>query len=206
MLVISATPADGAISGTKKLLSSDRAFFRSPTVLIRNIGEISNLMQLFLTSPSEIRRWLDLPKKERRSKFAPVEVRRALEHLGSVVPYDQPSYGELSEVAVYPNPNTKPQAHNLHTIPTVGGFYQEKGQVACINKLAWATATIVGPAAKIAILERSRAEAIVQATIELVESIDIQEDDTQEITGSSNYLFLRNTWVDRNLRGKDNAS
>lgn len=167
--------------------------------LTRNIGEIGNLMHLFFTSPSEIRRWLDLPKKKQRSEFAPMEVRKALERLGSIVPYDQSSYSKLSEVAIHPNPSTKPQTHNLYTIPTLGGFYQEKGQVVCINELAWAVATVVGPAAKIAILDRSKAEAIVQATIELVESIDTQEEDTQEITGSSDCLFTKSIWVDCNL-------
>lgn len=173
--------------------------------LTRNIGEIGNLMQLFFTDSSQIRRWLDLSEKKRRSELAPVEVRKALERLGSVVPFDQSSYGELSEIGVHPNPNTKPQNHNFHAIPTLGGFYQEKGQMSCINHLSWAIATVVGPAAKIAILEQAKAEAIVQATIELVESIDVQ-DDMHETTGSSDDLFSKNTWVDRNLRDKGSAS
>lgn len=77
--------------------------------------------------------------------------------------------------------------------------------MSCINHLSWAIATVVGPAAKIAILEQAKAEAIVQATIELVESIDVQ-DDMHETTGSSDDLFSKNTWVDRNLRDKGSAS
>ncbi len=174
--------------------------------LVRNLAEIGNLMQLFFVRPEEIRMWLDLPEKERKSRYAPAEVRKALERAGSVVPHDQSKYRELCEVAVHPTPQTKPQAHNMHHIPTLGGFYQEKGQITCLNELAWVLATVVGPAAKIAILDRSNAEAIVKASIELVKSLTELADDYREVTDSSSHLLEKTGWLDRNLRRKSNAS
>lgn len=174
--------------------------------LVRNTAEIGNLMQLFYIRPENLRIWLDLPEKERKPYYTAVKVREALESAGSVVPNDQSKYKELCEVAIHPNPSTRPQSHNTHAIPTLGGVYQEKGQIICINELAWVFVTVVGPAAKIAILDRSKAEVIVEATIELVKSIASSANDYSEVTSSSDRLLQKAKWLDRNIRRKNDAS
>ena len=139
--------------------------------LIRGIAEIGNLTWLFYVKPEELRPWIDLPEKERRSRYCPPGVRKAIEAAGSSVPHDQFDYAWLCEVAVHPTPGIRPQTHNLHGIPTLGGVYQEHGQIDCLARLAWALASVGGPAVKRALIERSRAEAIVEASIRLAEGI-----------------------------------
>ena len=175
--------------------------------LVRNIFEIGNLTWLFFVEPSDIRRWLDLPEKKRRSTFSALEVRRKLESLDSVTPHHQGDYSDLSEVAVHPNPKTTPQAHNHYGIPTLGGYYQQQGQIICINKLAWAVASVVGPAAKIAILERERAEEIVRATIELTQStLDTEHIEEKETDLGAEYLRRLTEQLDKERRHKGDAS
>jgi hypothetical protein len=72
--------------------------------------------------------------------------------------------------------------------------------------LAWVLATVVGPAAKIAILNRSKADAVVKASIALVESITVLADDYREVTDSSDHLLEKTGWLDCNLHRKHNAS
>lgn len=47
-----------------------------------------------------------------------------------------------------------------------------------LNELAWATATVSGPIAKLAVLKRDRVQKIVEASIDLAEAIgDAELDD-----------------------------
>lgn len=173
--------------------------------LIRGIAEIGNLMWLFYISPAEMRLWLDIPEKERRAHYSPAAVRKAIEAGGSVVPHDQSEYSWLCEVGVHPTPNNRPQAHNQHGIPTVGGIYQELGQTACLSRLASTLASVGGPAAKLAILERQHAEAIMGMAIRIVEGL-AEIDKMAEPRQSSDDLLPRTKWVDQNIRRKDETS
>jgi hypothetical protein len=173
--------------------------------LTRGIAEIGNLMWLFYIKPEELRPWIDLPEKERRSRYCPPGVRKAIEAAGSVVPHDQSEYAWLCEVAVHPTPKSRPQAHNTYGIPTLGGFYQEHGQIECLARLAWALASVGGPAAKVALIERSRAETIVEASIRVAQELPQLEDKT-ELTGSSQEILEKTKWLDRFLRKKGQAS
>ena len=196
-----------------RAVSAGRAAFRliefghydEAFALTRGIAEIGNLMWLFYIKPEELRPWIDLPEKERRSRYCPPAVRKAIEAAGSVVPHGQPEYAWLCEVAVHPTPKNPPQAHNIHRIPTVGGFYQERGQIECLAWLAWALSSVGGPAAKMALIERSHAETIVEASIQVVQDLPQSEDNT-EVTGSSQELLDKTKWLDRFLRQKGRAS
>lgn len=139
--------------------------------LVRSIAELGNLMQLFMTDIDYFTRWRDLPERERINKFSPGAVRKALDENDTVVPTSREKYSMLCEVGVHVTPSTIPQAHNPQQVPTLGGYYQETGLKTCINELAWTTATVSGPLAKLAVLERDKAERIVEASIEIVETI-----------------------------------
>lgn len=155
----------------------------------RTIAETGNLLWLFYLEPSNIRQWLDLTDGRKRSDaFGPAGVRKKIAALGSVLPHDRDSYGLLCEIGVHPAPNRVPQGHNREEVPTLGGHYQESGFTVSSVTLAWALATVAGPAAKLAILERAKAEAIVEATIELAEAIPPLED-IAEVTRSSDDIL-----------------
>jgi|SRR5882724_5247517 len=173
--------------------------------LTRTIAENGNLTWLFYIQASAIRDWLDLPEKKRRSRYAPAAVRKAIERAGSVVPHQQVEYAWLCETAVHPSPQTTPQSHNTRGIPTLGGVYQERGQIVCLARLAWAVASVGGPAAKLGLLERTHAESIVDAAIHVLEGLP-PSDDAAEVTGSSDKILQKTEWLDRTLRKKDNAS
>lgn len=173
--------------------------------LTRNIAEIGNLIWLFFIKTTTIRDWIDLPEKERRSRYSPAAVRKAIEQAGSVVPHQQAEYAWLCEVAVHPNPQTTPQSHNIHGVPTLGGVYQEHGQIACLTQLAWAVASIGGPAAKLALLDGSHAEIIVEAAIRIVKSLPASEGE-REVTGSSARILQQTRWLNQNLREKGDPS
>lgn len=171
--------------------------------LIRNIMEAGNLIWLFFVKPDHIRSWLDVAEHERRKRYSAVAVRKMLEELGATVPHEHTQYAWASGTGVHPSPKG-PQSHNLHEVPTVGGVYQEKGFVSCLVKLAWATATVGGPAAKIAELDRARAQETVEAATRLVEGLPDVEGYT-EVTGSSEEIKARARWTDENIRGKKRA-
>ena len=122
-----------------------------------------------------------------------------------MVPHDQTEYAWLCEIAVHPAPKRCPQAHNTHGIPTSGGVYQEQAQIECLTRLAWALASVGGPAAKVALIERSRAETIVEAAIQVVQELP-ESEEKAEITGSSEEILEKTKWLDRVLRKKYEAS
>ena len=168
--------------------------------LTRGIAEIGNLMWLFFISPEELRRWIDVPEQERRSRYSPPEVRKAIEGAGSVVPHDQYEYAWLCEVGVHPTPQTQPQAHNAHGVPTLGGVYQERGYAECLERLAWALASVGGPAAKIALIERSRAKRVVEASIQLVDSFPNQRTRPRSPEVRRRSLKRQSGWIEFSAR------
>lgn len=139
--------------------------------LIRQISEIGNLMSLFFVEPNHIRKWIDMSDNERKNKYSPLNVRIALEKLGAPVPTDAKQYEWLSSVGTHATPHTIPQIHNNLAIPVLGCLFQEKGFSKTINALAWVVCTVAGPAAKIAIIERTQAERIVAEVIRLAEHL-----------------------------------
>lgn len=139
--------------------------------LIRSIAELGNLLQLFLTDIEHFEEWRSLPEKKRIRQFSPGRVRKKLEEDGAVIPTDREKYSAMCEVGVHATPDTIPQDHDPNLSPTLGGYYQEEGLKICLNELAWSTATVSGPLAKLAILERERAEEIVEASVNLAEEV-----------------------------------
>jgi hypothetical protein len=121
----------------------------------------------FWCDSSEIRKWLDLPERERRKRYRPVAVRDELQRLNWMVPFDDAHYGRLCELAVHPTPDTKPNAHQDSKRPVVGAHFQQKGFVFATWELCWALTVVAGPIAKLAIFPESEAKAMVEATVPL---------------------------------------
>lgn len=193
-----------------RAVSNTRASFRliefghydEALALIRNLSELGNLVWLFYMDSSHIRLWLDLPEKERRKKYSAVGVRLELESVGASIPHDQNDYANLCETAVHPNPNARPQSHNSNAIPTTGGFYQESGYTECIRKLAWTFSSVVGPAAKLAIIPRDKAEVIVNLSASVARAMAAIPEDTAETSNSSRRLLEVTQYVDGFRRKK----
>ncbi len=120
--------------------------------LVRQIGEIANLLCLFIQSAELYEKWKGASEEEVRTDFSPVKVRRCLEKLPLPLPMDQDIYGVLSRQSVHVNPQTSPQSHNLFNHPTLGGYFQEAGALLALNHLGgmvgwvlWLGATLIEP-------------------------------------------------------------
>lgn len=137
--------------------------------LSRSIAETGNLVQLFMVDNRHIRLWLDAADQERRKQYSPVNVRRSLEQLGSVVPTDQTTYSWLCEAGTHVTPKTKPQAHNSIEQPILGAICQPAGVEMGLSSLAWSVCTVSGPLGKLALIKDAAAIRIVNRTIKLAE-------------------------------------
>lgn len=155
------------------LVAADRlastGYYDECLSLVRSVGEIANLLNLFWVDNSKIRQWLDSSGRERRREFKPCKVRKALAEKDWLIPFTDDHYGRLCEKYVHPTPNTKPQAHNDVNRPILGAHYQRNGFVTSHWESCWALSVVAGPIAKLAHFPESEAKKMVEWTAELFE-------------------------------------
>ena len=89
-------------------------FYDESLTLCRAMGEIANLLYLFVFDNDALAEW----RTDDQDKLPPVKVRRKIEKLNKIVPVNQQRYRQLSK-RVHVNPNTSPQSYNLLEIPTL---------------------------------------------------------------------------------------
>lgn len=168
--------------------------------ITRNVAEIGNLMWLFFVVPDELHSWLRMSERERRSRFRPVAVRERIEAANSVVPHDRDSYSLMCEVGVHPSPANTPHArHNAYGIPTLGGYYQERGFIESLAQFAWAIASVGGPAARMANIDVKNETRIVDLAGDLVQDL-ANLPGSDETTYASDTLLARSNLVDSRFR------
>ena len=140
-------------------------YYDESLALIRNIGEIANLVNLFWHDGDKIRDWIDCDEKTRRKTFSPVNIREMIESKGMMVPFDREHYSFLCEIAVHPVPHRTPNSYNDGAQPVLGLVFQEEGFALTFWNLLWPISVVCGPMAKLALLDRRRAEEFVNLTI-----------------------------------------
>ena len=145
-------------------------YYDESLALIRNIGEIANLANLFWSDGDKIREWIDSDGKTRMKTFSPASIRKMLESNGVIVPFDEEHYRFLCETAVHPVPHVSPNSYNVGARPVLGLVFQREGFDVVFWNLLWATSAVCGPIAKLAILDRRRAEEFVELTIPVFEA------------------------------------
>ena len=138
--------------------------------LVRQIGEIANLLCLFMQSAETHQKWIDASEEELKNFFSPARVRRNLEELPLPLPMDKETYGVLSRQSIHVNPKSSPQSHNFFGLPTLGGYFQEAGTLLALNHLGgmvgwilWLGVTLIKPPAD--------RKVVVDASIALFRSI-----------------------------------
>ncbi len=136
--------------------------------LVRGIGEIANLLNLFWVDTNATSEWLNGDDRFRKKEFSPVAVRKKLEQLGAPIPIDQIEYATLSELVTHPSPSSRPNAHEVPDRPVVSSLFQEQGFKKTIWRLYWAIGMASGPIARLAPIPREQEEKLVELTIELV--------------------------------------
>lgn len=138
--------------------------------LVRSVGEIANLLNLFWVENSSVRDWLGFTEPERRKEFTPYKVRQRLMDNSWAVPFDDDHYKRLCQTVVHPTPDTRPNAHDDGERPVLGAYFQKIGFENASWELFYALSTVAGPIAKIADLKRDQAEIMVALTIPLFKS------------------------------------
>ena len=120
-----------AVSNTRAALLLLRSgYYDEALGVTRQIGEIANLLLLFMRDDEAFVEWAGLGDQARRRSFRAVRVREKLEALGFGMAMDEDLYRKLSGVSVHANPNTVPQGHNVFSIPTMGAVFQD-GRYPC---------------------------------------------------------------------------
>lgn len=138
--------------------------------MVRQIGEVANLLLLFIGDDGAFRQWLDLDDQGRRRSFSAVQVRERLEEAGLGMAMDQDLYRKLSGMSVHASPHTMPQGHNVFSIPTMGAVFQDEGTLVSLNHLASLVAFVLVCASAI-LDDRDDRETVLQAAQDLVGSI-----------------------------------
>ena len=138
-------------------------------LLVRSVGEIANLLNLFLCDNTHLRQWFDNTELDRRRNYKPYKVREMLAEKQWFIPFSDEHYGRLCEQYVHPNPDTKPQAHDDGDRPVLGAHYQGKGYLTAHWESCWALCAVSGPIAKLAIFPEPQAKQMVEWTVKLFE-------------------------------------
>jgi hypothetical protein len=110
-------------------------FYDEALALVRSIGEISNLIQLFAASDSDYHRWKSASDKDRKTEYQPASVRRRLEALGVNFLLNRDWYNLLCEAVAHPTPSTTPNTYNQAGLPMAAPVAQDAGILACLNEL-----------------------------------------------------------------------
>ena len=125
-----------ATSNAKAALRLLRAgYYDEAFSLIRQVGEVANLLCLFVQSKESHSSWRAASEKKRGEKFRAGVVRKELEKLELPSPMDYGLYRELSGDFVHANPGSVPQHHNPVGIPTMGAHFQPGGAFPTLNHL-----------------------------------------------------------------------
>ena len=104
--------------------------------VVRQIGELTNLLLLFMNSHESFLEWKHADEKIRRRCFSAVRVRQRLENIDVLIPMGESIYSKLSGTSIHANPETTPQSHNVIGIPTMGAKFQEDGTLVVLNHVA----------------------------------------------------------------------
>jgi len=146
-----------------------RGYYDEALSLVRSVGEIGNLLNLFWADSTLIRSWLDGDSKHRQKEFSPVGVRKRLEAFHWLVTFDEQHYKSLCELVVHPTPTSRPNAHENSKRPVLGAFFQASGFLKASWELYWSLAVVSGPIAKLALMPLEEAKKMVELTVPLFE-------------------------------------
>ena len=102
---------------------------------IRSLGELANILALYLYDRKSFDQWMEASDDERLRKFKPVQIRILIEKAGGMILVDKKAYAELCELATHISPKTVPNRHSEDLRPRVGGGFQSAGQKAVLDKL-----------------------------------------------------------------------
>ena len=154
-------------------------FYDEALSLARSVGEIANLLILFVFEESALEEWRSAEEVTRRRNFAPVKVRERLERSSlGLAPIDAGRYGLLSGLGSHVGPHTRPQSYTLSDMPTLAPVFQQAGVLLVINEVAHAIAFVAiagGQLIDVDGVPRERIDAAGNALGESIGGITVDE-------------------------------
>lgn len=109
--------------------------------LTRGIGELANLLWLFIMDPRAPARWYACSSNERWKQFRPARVRKRLRSSGLHPPVDELEYSELSVRSVHFQPRAFPQRFSAGGRASSGARFCPEGFIISLNELGWCVGT-----------------------------------------------------------------
>lgn len=146
-------------------------FYDEALSLVRSIGEVSNLLFLFVKDNSALKDWKSFDDQSRQKFFSPVQVRLRLQNLGFPLPINQKQYRQLSERAAHVTPKTMPQKYNILDTPLIGAIFQEAGALVVLNELSVTMAVSLLCATKLINPDEDNRKYVKAAVMKLVHSL-----------------------------------
>lgn len=111
-------------------------------MLVRGIGEMANLLWLFMMDAKMLSEWKTASRGKRINEFGPGPVRDKLKKIPPIfAPIDDKRYRLLCEFGAHPVPAFRPGEYNHLGRPILGVLVQELGVMVTVNELSYATAT-----------------------------------------------------------------
>lgn len=126
--------AVSSVRASLRLMSG--GYYDEALSITRGVGEVANLLALFVADPTAFSKWTTADDRERRNNFGPAAVRRRVADLGAPLPVSAERYAVLCEIGTHVTPRTNPQGHNPFGMPVLGGRFQEIGYLLALNELA----------------------------------------------------------------------
>ncbi len=111
-----------ASSNSRGALRLMRAgFYDEALGLARSVGEVCNLLHLFVFERTSLDDWRTTDPATRRKRYSALTVRMRLERVADRAIIQNDRYSVLSGFAAHPDPASPPQAHNILGVASTGG-------------------------------------------------------------------------------------
>jgi hypothetical protein len=129
--------------------------------LIRVMGELANLLQLFAMNSEHLDRWRSVSDKERIAEYGPVGVRLKLEALKATPILDHKSYNKLCELGVHVTPASAFTSHDIEgTRVYVGSQLSVPAFLMVLSELVYLTAQVLPHCGEITGREEDRLRSL----------------------------------------------
>jgi hypothetical protein len=156
--------------GRGALRLATMGFYDEALTLVRSLGEIANLMALFVVEKTSLDEWKASNRGYRRAHFSPAKVRDKLQKLSQGMPMDGERYRILCELSTHPVPELHPQAFSGQGKGMVGGIaVQPVGFLLVLDETTVLMASLVLLASLILKLPKETANAI---KVECLQAVD----------------------------------
>jgi hypothetical protein len=147
-------------------------YYDESLVLTRGIGEIANLLWLFMSDPNALSDWKSASRRDRLNKFGPGGVRQLLRKLINIgPPIDEDRYRKLCEIGTHPVPAFAPGHFTGSGRPILGVLLQPVGVYVSITELAFAVAMCAVAIAKLSGIGKEQRDEIKSSAITLTRSL-----------------------------------